>query len=97
MVQYLTPATRTGKAFLGMGSSIGAYLDAGSQWTYRGSSLAVQWLGLGSLTVWVQGLIPGWGTKIVQAIPHSPKQNNRYTEISWFGFGGGGSYSHEEG
>ena len=55
-------------------------------------------LGLGSLTVWVQGSIPGWGTKILQAIPHSPKQNNRHIEISWFGsWHGVGGYSHEEG
>ena len=59
--------------------------------------LEVQWLGLGSLTVWVQGSIPGWGTKILQAISHSPKQNNRHIEISWFGsWQGMGGYGHEE-
>ena len=46
---------------------------------------------------WVQGSIPGWGTKILQAISHSPKQNNRHIEISWFGsWQGMGGYGHEE-
>ena len=32
-----------------------------------GSSLAVQCLGLGAFTAMARGLIPGWGTKILQA------------------------------
>ena len=32
-----------------------------------GSSLAVQWLGLGAFTAVDPGSIPGWGTKILQA------------------------------
>ena len=35
-----------------------------------GSSLAVQWLGLHTLTGQGAGLIPGWGTKIPQATWH---------------------------
>ena len=33
----------------------------------RGNSLAVQWLGIGTLTAKSPGLIPGGGTKILQA------------------------------
>ena len=37
------------------------------------NSLAVQWLGLGVFTAMaqIQSLIPGWGTKIPQAVQHS--------------------------
>ena len=34
----------------------------------RGNSLAVQWLGLGAFTAEGPGSIPGWGTKIPQAV-----------------------------
>ena len=34
----------------------------------REKSLAVQWLGLGAFTVTGRGSIPGWGTKIPQAV-----------------------------
>ena len=35
--------------------------------TLRGSSLAVQWLGLSAFTAVALGSVPGWGTKIPQA------------------------------
>ena len=40
-----------------------------------GNSLAVQWLGLGTLTAEGPGSIPGRGTKIPQAMCHG--QNNK--------------------
>ena len=38
------------------------------------TSLAVQWLGLGTLTAVDPGLIPGQGTKILQAVHCSQKK-----------------------
>ena len=38
------------------------------------TSLAVQWLGLGTLTAEDPGLIPGQGTKILQAVNCSQKK-----------------------
>ena len=38
-----------------------------------GNSLAVQWLGLCAFTAEGSGLIPGWGTKIPQAMQHRQK------------------------
>ena len=37
------------------------------------NSLAVQWLGLHASTARVTGLIPGWGTKVLQAMLHGQK------------------------
>ena len=47
--------------------------------TEHGNSMVVQWLGLCSFIAEVTGLIPGWGTKILQAMQHVPnkKRNNR--------------------
>ena len=39
-----------------------------------GTSLAVQWLGLRTLTAEGPGSIPGWGTKILQAVWHYQKK-----------------------
>ena len=39
----------------------------GSQSFYLGNSLVVSWLGLCAFTARGRGLIPGWGTKILQA------------------------------
>ena len=36
--------------------------------TKGGNSLEIQWLGLGAFTAMGPGLIPGWGTKIPQAL-----------------------------
>ena len=41
----------------------------------RGNFLAVQWLGHCAFTVVGPGSIPGRGTKILQAGPHSQKMN----------------------
>ena len=38
------------------------------------NSLAVQWLGLDALTAEGPGLIPGWRTKIPQAVRHGQKK-----------------------
>ena len=46
------------------------------------SSLAVQQLGLHALTVEDLGSIPGWGTKIPQAIQSSQKKKNQTIEFS---------------
>ena len=40
----------------------------------EGTSLAVQWLGLGTFTAVALGSIPGWGTKILQDMKHSQKK-----------------------
>ena len=42
-----------------------------------GTSLAVQWLGLGALTDRALGSIPGWGTKIPKAMRHSQKKKKK--------------------
>ena len=39
-----------------------------------GSSLVVQWLGVSALMLVGPGTIPGPGTKIPQAMPHSPQK-----------------------
>ena len=41
-----------------------------------GNSLAVQWLGLCAFTARGLGSIPGWGTKIPQAMQRSQKKKN---------------------
>ena len=41
---------------------------------YVGSSLAVQWLGLGAFTAVVLGSIPDWGTEILQAMQAAKKK-----------------------
>ena len=46
------------------------------------SSLAVQQLGLHALTVEDLGSIPGWGTKIPQAIQSSQKKESNYRVLS---------------
>ena len=40
----------------------------------RGNSLVGQWLGLSTLIAKGPGSIPGWGTKIPQAVWHGPKK-----------------------
>ena len=40
-----------------------------------GNSLAVQWLGLGAFTAVGPGSIPGWGTKIPQALGQKTKKH----------------------
>ena len=47
-----------------------------------GTSLAVQWLGLGSFTPVGLDLIPGQGTKILQAAWCSQKEMNK-REMKW--------------
>ena len=42
-----------------------------------GNSLAVQWLELQALTAEGLGSIPGWGTKIPQAMWHSQRTKNK--------------------
>ena len=42
-----------------------------------GTSLAVQWLGLRTLTAEGPGSIPGWGTKILQAVWHYQKKKKK--------------------
>ena len=44
--------------------------------TYKGTSLAVQWLGLGAPNAGGRGSIPGWGTKILRAARCGQKQEN---------------------
>ena len=38
------------------------------------NSLGVQWLGLRAYTAEGTGLIPGWGTEILQAMQHAQKR-----------------------
>jgi len=40
--------------------------------------LVVQWFGLLSSIVRRPGLIPGWGTKILQAVLHRKKKKRRF-------------------
>ena len=42
-------------------------LEPSNRWGF-GNSLVVQWLGLCTLTAKSPGSIPGWGTKIPQAV-----------------------------
>ena len=41
-----------------------------------GTSLEVQWLGLSAFTAMAPGSIPGWGTKILQAVRHGQKKKS---------------------
>ena len=43
-----------------------------------GNSLVVQWLELRAFTAMGLGLIPGWGTKIMQAVWHSTARKKKY-------------------
>ena len=45
-------------------------------WTL-GTSLVVQWLGLGTSTVGGMALIPGQGTKIPKAVPHYQRKKSQ--------------------
>ena len=47
-----------------------------------GNSLVVQWLGLHAFTAEGPGSIPGWGTKIPQAMRRGPKKNNEKDDIT---------------
>ena len=47
----------------------------------QGNSLAVQWLGLGAFTAGDPGLIPGWGTKILQAMRLGQKKKKKMLSI----------------
>ena len=65
----------------------------GNQWlqealksTRVGTSLAVQWLGLGACTSWGPGSMPGWVTKMPQATRHGQKQKRPHQ----------GGHSHEQ-
>ena len=49
---------------------------------YPGNSLAVQWLGLCAFTAKGAGLIPGWGTKILQ--PFAMVKNKTKTKTGYF-------------
>ena len=51
-----------------------------------GNSLVVQWLGLRALTAESLGSVPGWGTKILQAIQKNPKNQKTKTTPSFFFF-----------
>ena len=42
-----------------------------------GTSLVVQWLGLGAFTAMAPGSIPGRGTKILQAARHGQKKKKK--------------------
>ena len=46
------------------------------KFTHLGNSLAVQWLGLHTITAKGPHSIPGWGTKIPLAAPRSQKQKS---------------------
>ena len=41
---------------------------------FEGNSLAVQWLGLGAFDAVAWGSVPGWGTKILQAVAWPKKR-----------------------
>ena len=56
----------------GLGSSV--YKNEYVENSYVGNYLVVQWLGLCHLTAKDMGLIPCWGTKILQATQHSQKK-----------------------
>ena len=47
------------------------------------NSPLVQWLGLSTFSGWtmVTGSIPGWGTRILQAIKSRPKNNNKKAQM----------------
>ena len=49
---------------------------------FTGNSLADQWLELGIFTAKGPGSIPGWGTKVPQAIEHSQKYINKQEDNS---------------
>ena len=46
-----------------------------------GNSLVVQWLGLHAFTAEDLGSIPGWGTKIPQAVQNGQKKKNKQAMI----------------
>ena len=50
----------------------------------EGNSLAVPWLGLRAFTAEGPGSVPGWGTKIPQALWHSQKKKKIYIYIYIF-------------
>ena len=67
------------------------YMGKGSGWCFLclkhnclGSSLAVQCLGLGAFTAMAQGLIPGWGTKILQHAAWPKKLNKHKKYLNYF-------------
>ena len=43
----------------------------------KGNSLAGQWLGLSTSTAEDPASIPGWGTKILQAVPRDQKKKKK--------------------
>ena len=47
----------------------------------QGSSLEVQWLGLGAFIAVGPGSIPGWGTKIPQAAQSGPKKKKNKKKL----------------
>ena len=49
---------------------------------YVGSSLTIQWLGLGTFTAVALGSKPGQGAGILQAIRHSQKKKKKNIYIS---------------
>ena len=49
----------------------------------RDNSLAVQWLGLRTSTAGSTGLIPGWRTRIPQAVQHGQKNKNKKRLKMW--------------
>ena len=49
---------------------------------FTGNSLVVQWLELGTFTAKGPASIPGWGTKVPQAMPHGQKNINKQKDNS---------------
>ena len=49
---------------------------------FTGNSLEVQWLELGTFTAKGPGSIPGWGTKVPQAVQHGQKNINKQKDNS---------------
>ena len=51
-----------------------------------GNSLLVQWIGLHASTAKGASLVPGWGTKILNATgPKKRKKDHVWTKIDWNG------------
>ena len=42
----------------------------------------VQWLGLGAFTAEGRSSIPGWGTKILQAVQHGQKEKKKKVKLA---------------
>ena len=69
---------------------VGLNLEASTR-QERGNSLVVQWLGLRAVTADGPGLIPGQGTKILQAMwcgriknpPKPPQKNKKAKSLGW--------------